>query len=173
MSKVPGAAAQATPADPSAVATQVKAAYLYKFGGFVEWPASSFEGPDSPVKIGVVGARRMADALTQLVIGRTLNGRAVEVRSLRPDDTMAGLHILFIGTGSEDRLAEIFVAVREQPTLTVTESPRAFAMGSMINFVVVDGKLRFDIAPNSTRPAGLYISARLLVAARKVVARPS
>ena len=109
--------------------------------------------------------------MQRLVVGRTISGRSMEVLDLRPGDSVAGLHILFIGNPSGDRLEEIFSEVSGRPILTITELEQGST--GMINFVVVDGKLRFDIAPRSARPAGINISARLLTAARKVITSPS
>ena len=156
--------------------TQVKAAYLYKFGNYIEWPAESFDSSQSPIRIGVAGASELSAVLKGLVAGRTVNGRAMVVLDVRPDDPdeqVAGLHILFVGSTGEDRLKHILSAARGRPILTVTDSERTFSLGSMINFVVVDGKLRFDIAPKSAGVAGISISARLMTAARKVITSPS
>lgn len=155
------------------VVTQVKAAYLYKFGNYIEWPATSFDSPRSPIRIGVVGASQLSKVLKLLVVGRTVNGRSMEVLDLRSDDPVAGLHILFIGSLSEERLKKVLLGVSGRPILTVTDSEQTFALGSMINFVMVDGKLRFDVAPTSAGPAGISISARLMTAARKVITSSS
>jgi hypothetical protein len=168
-----GAEAQTTAAGTAEVVTQLKAAYLYRFGSYVEWPSHAFAAPDSPISIGILGAQPLAETLKQMVVGRTVNGREVKVVDMQPEDRLVGLHILFIGAGGEARAADILVEVKSQPTLTVTESENAFAKGSMINFVVVDGKVRFDIASKPPGPADLSISARLMTTARKVVASPS
>jgi hypothetical protein len=160
--------AQAQTADRSDVERQVKAAYLYKFGSYVEWPDRTFAGPDSPIRIGVIGADALADELAQMVAGRTINGRQVVVRKLRREDPIAGHNILFIGRLSNARVAEILAAAKGQPMLTVTESDEGMAAGSMINFVVVDGKVRFEAAPKVAGMSNLNISARLLAAAYKV-----
>jgi hypothetical protein len=168
-----GAAQAQVSADLGDVATEVKAAYLYKFGNYVDWPALSFESAGSPIRIGVAGEPRLADILSRMVAGRTINGREMEVRFLQPGDQVTGLHILFIGNLSVARRAEIFSAAAGQPILTVSDSQETFEMGSMINFVVVDGRLRFDIAHRPKETEGLRISARLLATARKVVPGPS
>jgi hypothetical protein len=154
---------------PDAVEQQVKAAYLYKFGSYVEWPEKTFASPDSPLRIGVIGADALADELGKMAVGRTVNGRPVTVHKLRREDAVTGLNVLFIGSStSNGRLSEILAAVKGQPILTVTESDDALAVGGMINFIVVDGKLRFEVAPKTAGLGRLSISARLLAAAYKV-----
>jgi hypothetical protein len=160
-------------ADAQADEYRVKAAFLYKFGGYVEWPDRSFARADSPVAIGVMGADALADELAQIVSGRNVNGRPVLVRKLRPGDPIAGLHILFIGRVDRGRLAEILAAAKGQALLTVTESEEGLELGSMINFVVVENKVRFDVAPPPSESDNLKISTRLLGVARKVVSRSS
>jgi YfiR/HmsC-like len=152
---------------------RVKAAFLYKFGSYVEWPSGSFARADSPVAIGVMGADALAEELTQIVADRNVNGRPVRVRKLRAGDPIAGLHVLFVGRGEGGRLAEILAAARGQALLTVTESEEGLGLGSMINFVVVEDKVRFDIAPPPSESSNLKISARLLGVARKIVSKSS
>ena len=152
---------------------RVKAAFLYKFGGYVEWPQGVFAKPDSPIAIGVIGADALAEELARIVAGRTINGRPVTVRKLRPGEAVARLRVLFVGRSDSSRLADILAAAKGQPLLTVTESEEALELGSMINFVVVEDKVRFDIAPPPSESSNLKISARLLGVARKVVSKSS
>ncbi len=160
-------------ADAQADEYRVKAAFLYKFGSYVEWPSGTFARADSPVTIGVMGADALADELTQIVAGRSVNGRPVRVRKLRPGDPIAGLHVLFVGRAHGGRLGEILAAARGQALLTVTESEEGLELGSMINFVVVEDRVRFDVAPPPSEAGNLKISARLLGVARKVVSKSS
>jgi hypothetical protein len=156
-------------ANTQAVEYQVKAAFLYKFGNYVDWPERAFERPDSPLVVGIVGADTFADALIQLVAGRMVNGHAVTVRKLRRGESVAGLHILFIGRMDEAGLTELLAASKGRAMLTVTEAENTIPPGSMINFVLVDDKVRFDIALPPAEQGNLKISARLLGVARKVV----
>jgi len=167
------AAGIASPRPAQADEYRVKAAFLYKFGSYIEWPSGSFARADSPVAIGVMGADALADELVQIVAGRNVNGRPVRVRKLRPGDPIAGLHVLFVGRAESGRLAEILAAAKGQALLTVTESEGGLELGSMINFVVVEDKVRFDIAPPPSESSNLKISARLLGVARKVVSKSS
>jgi len=148
---------------------QIKAAFLYKFGDFVEWPASAFAGPDGVFVIGVVGADGMADELEKVVTGRTVQDRAVVVRRLRRGETLGRMHVLFVGQAEAARLPELAGAAQGQPVLLVTDSDNATARGSMINFVSVEGKVRFDVALPGAERGGLKISARLLAVARRVL----
>lgn len=159
---------QAQPAERPDIERQVKAAYLYKFGNYVEWPEHVFRTPDSPVRIGVIGADPIADELAQLAAGRTINGRQIVVRKLRRDDPLTDINILFVGRSANARLPDILGAAKGIPMLTVTESDDGIAAGSMINFVMVDGKVRFEAAPKAAGMSNLNISARLLAAAYKV-----
>lgn len=146
---------------------QIKAAYVFKFLNYVDWPPQS--AADAPLQIGVIGARAMADELTGIVAKRTVNGRPVTVRRLRPGDATAELNLLFVARSESARLADIVAATKDQGTLVVTESAEAPALGSAINFVVEDDKVRFDVAPRAFEKANLKVSARLLTVARKVL----
>jgi len=155
-------------ADNSSAESQVKAAFLYKFLNFVEWPPQSFASGDSPIVIGVVGADRIAEELALVLANRNANGRPVVARRLQRGDSVAGLHMLFIGR-AETRANDWLNAAKTQPLLTVSETDDAFAQGSTINFVVVENKVRFDVALRPAEQGNLKISSRLLAVARKVV----
>jgi hypothetical protein len=152
---------------------KVKAAFLYKFASYVEWPADVFERPDSPFVIGATGADALADELARIVVGRSIGGRPVAARKLRRGDPASGLHILFVGRSNRGQLSDVLASAKGRPVLTVTESEDAFALGSVINFVIVDDKVRFDVALREAEQANLKVSARLLSVARKVVTGPS
>lgn len=147
---------------------QVKAAYLYKFGSYVEWPERVLSAVDGNIRIGVLGSSALADELSKVVTGRLINGHQIVVHKLKQGDSLSGMHIVFIASGSNDKLGEILAGLKGQPILTVTESDSGLAMGSMINFVVIGGKLRFEVAPKAAQHGSLNISARLLAAAVKV-----
>jgi hypothetical protein len=148
---------------------QVKAAYLYQFGGFVEWPPRAFAGPDGVFSIGVVGADAMAAELERIVATRQIQGRQVAVRRLRPGEPLQGLQVLFVGAGEAARLPEILSPAYAAPLLVVTESDGALAQGGVINFVVADNRVRFDVALPQAERRQLRISSRLLGVARRVV----
>ncbi|MGK5057602.1 YfiR family protein [Janthinobacterium sp. LB2P49] len=147
---------------------QVKAAYLYKFAGYVEWPDASFARPDSPLVIGVAGADALAEQLEQSVAGHSVNGRTVQVKKVRRGEALAGLHVLYLGALEKTALQEMLAASRGLALLTVSDSDEVYAMGSMINFVMAEDKVRFDVALKPVAQAHIRISARMLLAAYRV-----
>lgn len=153
----------------SVLERQVKAAYLYKFAGFVEWPDGVFTRPDSPVIIGVAGADLLAEQLEAAVAGRNANGRPLQVRRLRKGENVAGLHILFVSATLDKAPAqEMMTAVRGQPVLTVTDADEGAGLGAMISFVMQEERLRFEVALKHAVAAHLRISARMLQAALRI-----
>jgi hypothetical protein len=163
------AAATALGQGDRALEPQIKAAFLYKFGGFIEWPTGAFARPDSTFSIGVVGAESVAAELERLVAGRTVQGRAIAVQRVKRGESLSGLHLLFIGQSEAARLPEVLAAAKGHALLIVTESEDALARGSMINFITVEDKVRFDVALPQAERGQLRISSRLLAVARKVI----
>lgn len=149
---------------------QVKAAYLCKFGNYVEWPGAAAPGADQKFEIGVVAGDAVVDELVEAAKGQLVAGRPISVRRLAPGETLAGPGVVFVARAHGARLAETLAAVKGRPVLTVTESDAdaAAASGSMINFVVVDDKVRFDIELAAVERSPLKLSARLLGVARAV-----
>jgi hypothetical protein len=152
---------------------RIKAAFLFKFLGFIDWPPASFERADAPFVIGVMGAGTLGNELEQIASGRQVNGHPVRVRLLGRGDSAAGLQVLFVGRAETARLNTVAATADGVPILVVSESDGALAQGSAINFVVVDDKVRFDVALRPINRAGLKISARLLAVARVVQSDPS
>ena len=167
----PAAFADAAGSEQSDFEYQIKAAYLYKFIAYVEWPAAAFAEAATPVTIGVVGADDLAAELNNLKRGRLVNNRAVAVKLLKPGDLLTGVQILFIGRQESGRLKHLLDGIQSQPVLTVTEWSGALGAGSMINFVPVDDRIRFEVSAASAERSGLKISARLLSVAQKVETR--
>jgi hypothetical protein len=148
----------------------VKAAFVCKFAAYVEWPPQAFAEAQSPIVIGVLASSAIAEEVTHAALGLIINGRPIAVRRLMPGDSLAGLHVLYVARTHAARLRETLAAARASPLLTVTESDDGEPMG-MINFVVVDNKVRFDIAPHIAEASELRVSARMLGVARRVVQR--
>jgi hypothetical protein len=145
---------------------EVKAAFLFKFPSFVEWPREASGA--GPLVIGVIGADAVAAELEQIAAGRTIQGRPVSVRRIQPADSTAGLHLLFLGQGQAARLAEVERQAPAHPLLVVCEWPGALRQGAVVNFVPSDGRVRFEVALDAAERRGLRISARMLAVAQHV-----
>ena len=146
----------------------VKAAFLYKFASYVEWPANAFPKADAPIAIAVTGSDVIAAELGRLVASRTAQGRSIVVKRLTPGDPLAGVHILFVGPGDAERLAQWARDAQAHSTLLVTDSRRALERGSTINFVLVDRRVRFEISLDAAEKSSLKLSSRLLAVAQRV-----
>jgi uncharacterized protein DUF4154 len=152
---------------------QVKAAFLYKFGAYVEWPEQAFAQPSSPVVIGIIGSDSVAEELMQMSTGRNINGRPVSVKKLAKGDALTGLHILFIARTDSARMATTLAAAKGLSMLVVTETDPPMMQGCVINFVAEKEKVRFDVALPSAELNNIKLSARLLTVARQVIGAPS
>ena len=164
------ATAQVHAQPPSASEASVKAAFLYKFANYVEWPPSAFASPTAPLVIGVAGSDEIARELERIVPGRSVNGHPVQLKNVKDGEGAAGVHVLFIARDFP-ALHELLRSVQSQPVLTVTESTRGFELGSTINFVPAGERVAFEVSLDSAEKGGLRISARMLAVARRVVPR--
>jgi hypothetical protein len=146
---------------------QVKAAFLYHFGTYVEWPESTASRTD-PITIAVLGADAVARQLRAFLPGRTIQGRAVEARTIARIQDLRDDEVLFIGAQNNPRLREIVNAVGTRPVLIVTDAADGLADGGMVNFQLVDQRVRFEISLRKAQDSGLMLSSRLLSAALRV-----
>ncbi len=165
-------AATARGADPEAVTERtVKAAFLYKFAGYVEWPDSGSAG-GRPLTIGVLGSAEMAGELARITAGRSVNDRPVHVRRLVAGEPLAGLQVLFVGADAGPALGDSLSPARGLPILVVTDSPGALASGSIINFTFERDRVRFEVSLPAAERSRLKLSSRLLAVAQRVQRRP-
>lgn len=159
--------------DSAVTEDSVKAAFLYKFPGFIEWPANVLAKPEDPVVIGVAGANDVLNELRSIAESRK-SGRPLVARVIRDDASLAGVHVLFISTRERARAPELIRAAQLEGALAVTEWSGALNSGSMINFVLTpEGRVRFEISLGPADKSGLRLSSRLLAVAQQVLpARP-
>ena len=156
-------------APPSVSESAVKAAYLQRIIGLVEWPPGTFPGPDAPLVVAVAGNDAVASDLEQMVVGRPVHGRQVAVRRLREGEAPKDAHVLVVGAGREARVRELASATG--PLLVVTEQENGHQLGGVLNFVMVDGRVRFTASLPQADARGLRLSARLLEVAQAVEGR--
>lgn len=147
---------------------KVKAAFLLRFLQYVDWPQDARSQPSMPITIGVVAADAILTELSQMTAARPSPGRPVAVHPAKAGDDLASFHMVFIGSAEKARVAQYAGAVRGRPVLIVTESPGALEQGSMINFVLAERRVRFEIGLDRAESAGLSVSSRLLSVAMRV-----
>ena len=139
---------------------QVKAAFIFNFAKFVEWPGDAF-GEGGVLVVGVVGDDPFGRALDQLN-GNTANGRRLRVKRLRWDEDLRSCQILFISTSERRHLGKIMDNIRGTSVLTIGEMPQFNQAGGIIKFVIQDDKVRFEINAGAAGQARLRISSKLL-----------
>jgi uncharacterized protein DUF4154 len=146
---------------------EVKAAYLYNFGRFVEWPAKTTSAADL-FSICVLGDDPFGVTLDKTIAGENINGKkAVAKRVARPQDAVH-CHILFISSTEESRLKEILAALDGTSVLTVSDIPQFTRRGGMIQFVTEANRVRFEVNLTNAEHAALTLSSQLLKVAVSV-----
>jgi hypothetical protein len=136
---------------------QVKAAFLYNFANFVEWPDAN----RGPLVIGIAGDDAFAGIVAHTVRGRRAKGRLFETRRLASVDDPSGCQILFVSGLRPSEGAELLQRVRG-PVLTVGETVQFLREGGMIRFYVENNRVKFQISQKNTTAAGLRVSSQLL-----------
>jgi len=147
----------------------VKAAYLSKLGNYVQWPAHAGPPPNGRMVIGIVGAEDVANKLAQMTAVRDPVKGTLAVRRLRNGDPLENIHILYLGEGYVGRAGAMIEEAAARSILVVTESSDALAHGSVVNFRLLDERIRFDISLASADKAGLRLSSQLLTLAATVI----
>ncbi|HYL86203.1 MAG TPA: YfiR family protein [Candidatus Angelobacter sp.] len=157
------------PANSAAEEYAVKAAFLFHFAQFVEWPAVAFPDPQSPLTYCTLGQDPFHGALDASLNGKTIGARALRVRHLKAAQDAQGCQVLFFGGMEKKSMLEALSSVRGMPVLTVGETENFVGEGGMIGFCLVENKVRFDINLDTAEKARLKISSRLLSLAKSVV----
>jgi hypothetical protein len=154
----------ATPpaADASQQDTADRAAYLYNFLAYIEWPARAFPLVDSPVVIGVLNADDVAAELLLTTVGRSVDNRPVAIRRLREGDAMDDIHLLYIGPGEAEQVESIVKQASQRWTVTVTDTEVGSGLGAVINFRHADGRLRFEVSRTAAERGDFRLSSRLM-----------
>ena len=147
---------------------QVKAAYLFNFLKFVEWPEDSGADPHAKWIIGFVGDTPISDELARLVEGKSVLGRELQVRKFQPADNLSACNILFISESQKKRLPAILGALRGSSVLTVADMENFISAGGMVAFVVEDSRVKVAIDVAATGRARLKVSSKLLALAHIV-----
>jgi YfiR/HmsC-like len=146
----------------------LKAAFLYNFAQFTEWPGDAFAATNSPFVIGVLGDDPFGKALNETVQGQLMNGRKFAVERYRHVEDVKACQILFISQSESRRLGDITAALGQRPILTVSDIKDAAARGVSVQFVTEHNKIRFKINLDSLKQSKLAMSSKLLRVAQIV-----
>jgi hypothetical protein len=145
---------------------RLKAGFIYRFAQFIDWPADSFKDSRSPVTFCTTVSDPFTGALDEVVAGKLVRGRPLQVRHSDKETDLAGC--LFIGESDEKRSAPLLASVKDLPIATIGDEDRFVARGRLIGFIWVGRDLRFNINLAAAGPARLKISSPLLSLAKNV-----
>jgi hypothetical protein len=158
----------------------IKAGFIYNFANLVQWPATTFPQPDSPIVIAILGQDHFGTTLDRVLEGKKVNGRPFVIKRLKSVSellkSVADLkecQILFISSSEMPHLAEAIQIVKGLPVLTIGETPGFAKSGGMINLILEDNRVRFEVNVEAAKEADLTISSRLLALARIVPQAPA
>jgi hypothetical protein len=151
---------------------QVKAAFLYNFAKFVEWPALTFKTDKDPVRICVLGQDPFGSALGDAVGGKTVLGRHFALSNISSAEQVTDCQILFISSSERKRLRSIFAELRTTGILTVGETEGFAAEGGIVNFKLADGRVHLEINVEAAGQAKLRINSSVLSLAQIVKTGP-
>jgi hypothetical protein len=141
---------------------QIKAAFIFNFAKFVEWPAAAFPKASSPLIVGVLGENPFNDALEKMIKNKKVDEHPVIIMQYRAATDATNCHILFISSSEKARLPQILNQLNGRSVLTIGEMPGFTEAGGMINFVLEGTKIRFQINNDAAINSRLKISAKLL-----------
>ncbi len=148
---------------------QVKAAFLYNFAKFVEWPPSGFSDASAPLRICVYGQNPFGQELRNITNEKSVNGRKLQVDEVVDLQVARACHILFIASSEKAQLNRIFEGMRGADVLTVGDTKGFAELGGIINFVLENNRVQFEVNHKAAEAAGLKISSKLLNIAKFVI----
>lgn len=153
----------------------IKAGFIYNFANLVQWPSSSFAQPDSPIVIVILGEDHFGNTLDHALDGKKVNSRPFVIKRARTVTELQrtlgpqkDCQILYVSSSEMPHLGEAIQVLKGVPVLTIGETPGFARDGGIINLVLEDNKVRFEVNVRAAKDADLNISSRLLALARIV-----
>lgn len=147
---------------------EVKAAFLFQFTRFVEWPPTMFPDAEAPLVVGVLGQDPFGDHLRSAFQGRTAQGRQIVVRHVRHGQQLQQCHLLFVSASEEARIPDLLRTVGTAGVLTVGDSPGFAEAGGAVNFVIEAARVKLEVNMRAAERARIRISSKMLTLARIV-----
>jgi hypothetical protein len=153
---------QARTEDAASTSSRVRSAFVLNFIQFTDWPDSSFKSPDDPIVIGVIDPDPLEGTLAAAIEGKTVKARKLVIRHLAYPGSVAGCHVLYVGTPYEAKAAEMLKSIAKENTLTIGDPANFTDAGGIIRFYLEDKKYRFEINMAAAGRAHLQLSSKLL-----------
>lgn len=147
---------------------EVKAAFLFNFTKFVEWPDGSFDDPHSPIVIGIVGDDPFGDSLVHIISGQKAQGRPIVIVKYRRGDDLRRCHILFISDSERPHTRQLLAGLRDVAILTVSDIDGFAEAGGAMQFVMQENRVHFVANLDAATQSKLHVSAKLLALARVI-----
>ena len=141
---------------------QIKAAFIYNFARFCEWPDQAFANANAPMTIGVLGENVFGDNLSRTIDGKAIRGHPLQFEECNSMAQATNCQVLFISSSEKNHLSQILGQLQGTRILTISETDDFIGDGGMINLKIVDDKVRFEINNDAAKKAGLTISSKLL-----------
>ncbi len=151
---------------------EVKAAYLYNFGRFVQWPANATAAGGDSFTICLLGEDPFGPALHATIAGETIGGRSVVAKRISGPQQGVNCRILFISSSEDHQLSDILAALDKASVLTVSDMPQFVRRGGMVQFILDGNRVRFEVNLTPAERAGLTLSSQLLKLAISVKRNP-
>ena len=141
---------------------QLKAAFLFNFTQFVDWPANSFSSAKEPMIIGILGKDPFGSYLEEIISGEKVNGHPLIINRYNNIDDVGRCQILFINLAETKKAEQAIAKLKEQNILTVSDAPDFLQQGGMIRFYTKSDKIKLEVNLEASKAANLVISSKLL-----------
>ena len=147
--------------------SELKAAFIYNFAKFAEWPPGSFSSPSAPIHLCVLGNNALRAELQTIVADKSIASRPLQARSVDRFE-IKDCHVLFVGLSDSYRLRQALQAAQGASVLTIGDNARFLDQGGMINFILDQNRIRFEVNLKAAQAAHLQLSSKLLSLAKTV-----
>jgi hypothetical protein len=141
---------------------QIKAAFLFNFTQFVNWPPTAFVSDQSPLIIGILGKDPFGSYLDETVVGEKINGRSLIIQRYKSIEEVDRCHILFINLPDAKKFNDVITNLKGRNVLTVGDDPDFLQRGGMMKFFTKDNKVQIQVNLEATQAANLTVSSKLL-----------
>ena len=145
---------------------QVKAVFLYNFTQFVDWPHETFNSPEEPFVIGIIGDDPFGSNLSEAIAGEKFGNHPIVIKHFRKTEEIENCQMLYINSDDQEEVENILTSISKKNILTISDAPAFNKWGGIIQFYIENNKIRLRINVERSKAAGLSISSKLLNVAK-------